>query len=46
MNDTYTLGDTKISVLECASKIDAAQSIILQIQHFDTKYLFASDVKA
>ena len=46
VNDTYTLGDAKISVLACASKIDAAQSIILQIQHFDTKYLFASDVKA
>lgn len=46
VNDTYTLGDAKISVLECASKIDAAQSNILQIQHFDTKYLFASDVKA
>lgn len=46
VNDTYTLGDVKISVLACASKIDAAQSIILQIQHFDTKYLFASDVKA
>ena len=45
VNDTYTLGDAKISVLACASKIDAAQSIILQIQHFDTKYLFASDVK-
>lgn len=46
VNDTYALGDAKISVLACASKIDAAQSIILQIQHFDTKYLFASDVKA
>ncbi|MEE0558916.1 MAG: hypothetical protein UC361_05705 [Bulleidia sp.] len=46
VNGTYTLGDAKISVLACASKIDAAQSIILQIQHFDTKYLFASDVKA
>lgn len=46
VNDTYTLGDAKISVLACASKIDAAQSIILQIQHFDTIYLFASDVKA
>lgn len=45
VNDTYTLGDAKISVLACASKIDAAQSIILQIQHFDTKYLFSSDVK-
>lgn len=45
VDDTYTLGDAKISVLACASKIDAAQSIILQIQHFDTKYLFASDVK-
>lgn len=45
VNDTYTLGDAKISVLACASKIDAAQPIILQIQHFDTKYLFASDVK-
>lgn len=31
VNDTYTLGDAKISVLACASKIDAAQSIILQI---------------
>lgn len=45
MNDTYTLGDTKISVLACASKIDVAQPIILQIQHFDTKYLFSSDAK-
>lgn len=45
VNDTYTLGDAKISVLACASKIDETQSIILQIQHFDTKYLFASDVK-
>lgn len=45
VDDTYTLGDAKISVLACASKIDAAQPIILQIQHFDTKYLFASDVK-
>lgn len=44
-NDTYTLGDAKIFVLACASKIDETQSIILQIQHFDTKYLFASDVK-
>lgn len=46
VNDTYALGDAKISVLACASKIDAAQSIILQIQHFDTIYLFVSDVKA
>lgn len=46
VDDTYTLGDAKISVLAYASKIDAAQSIILQIQHFDTKYLFTSDVKA
>ena len=45
VNDTYTLGDAKISVLACASKIDETQPIILQIQHFDTKYLFASDVK-
>ena len=45
VNDTYTLGDAKISVLACASKIDATQPLILQIQHFDTKYLFASDVK-
>ncbi len=45
VNDTYTLGDAKISVLACASKIDATQPIIFQIQHFDTKYLFASDVK-
>lgn len=45
VNDTYTLGDAKISVLACTSKIDETQSIILQIQHFDTKYLFASDVK-
>lgn len=45
VNDTYTLGDTKISVLACASKIDVAQPIILQIQYYDTKYLFASDVK-
>lgn len=45
VNDTYTLGDAKISVLACASKIDGTQPIILQIQHFDTKYLFASDVK-
>lgn len=45
VNDTYTLGDAKISVLACASEIDETQSIILQIQHFDTKYLFASDVK-
>ena len=45
MNDTYTLGGVNISVLACASKIDETQSIILQIQHFDTKYLFASDVK-
>lgn len=45
MNDTYTLGDAKISVLACASKIYGTQPIILQIQHFDTKYLFASDVK-
>lgn len=27
-NDTYTLGDAKISVLACASKVDAAQPII------------------
>mgnify|MGYP002580473090 CR=1 FL=1 len=46
VNDTYTLGDAKISVLACASKIDETQPIILLIQHFDTKYLFASDVKA
>lgn len=45
VNDTYTLGDAKISVLACASKIDETQPIILQIQHFDMKYLFASDVK-
>ena len=45
VNDTYTLGDAKISVLACVSKIDATQPLILQIQHFDTKYLFASDVK-
>lgn len=45
VNDTYTLGDAKISVLACAFEIDETQSIILQIQHFDTKYLFASDVK-
>lgn len=45
VNDTYTLGDAKISVLACASKIYGTQPIILQIQHFDTKYLFASDVK-
>lgn len=45
VNDTYTLGDAKISVLACASEIDETQPIILQIQHYDTKYLFASDVK-
>lgn len=45
VNDTYTLGDAKISVLACVSKIDATQPLILQIQHFDTKYLCASDVK-
>lgn len=45
VNDTYTLGDAKISVLACASKIDETQPIILLIQYFDTKYLFASDVK-
>lgn len=45
VNDTYTLGGANISVLACVSKIDETLSIILQIQHFDTKYLFASDVK-
>lgn len=45
VNDTYTLGNAKISILACASKIDETQPIILQIQHFDMKYLFASDVK-